>query len=332
MRRRARVAALAAIVLLSAALAATAQTALAGDDQATPAPSAESRKAAGEAFAQGEDAFRARRYSEAGDAFERAYSFVPHPDALLNAARAWQKDGDLARAANLLDRYLKAAASDAPDRKAASADLAALAKKLGRFDVYAPGVDVITIDDHPIKTAGATTRVYVNPGTHIVRGQVGSATVQRTQGVDPGGIASVAITPEGSGSSANSSGGVATTAPTATPTAAPTSAPPPGSSSRPLPPVAAAIGAGVTAVLLGATIGSGVDTLNAKSDFDMSPTQTLLTDGRAKQSRTNILLGVTLGAAALTAVAAIWLVRWESPGASAKVGLDAGGVRAAGSF
>lgn len=324
-RRRARAAALAAIVLMSAAWV---QTALAGDDKAAPPPSAESRKAAGEAFMQGEAAFSARRYAEAGEAFERAYTFVPHPDALLNAARAWQKDGDRARAANLLDRYLKAAADDAPDRKAAASDLEKLAGKLGRFDVYAPGVDAITVDDRPIQTTGPTTRVYVNPGTHIVRGQVGSATVQRTQSVDPGSVASVALLPESAGSSTNSSGGGATTAPSATPSAAPSSAP----WSRPLPPLAAAIGGGLAVVLLGATIGSGVDTLNAKSDFDAAPSQTILDEGRDKQSRTNILLGVTLGVAALTGAAAIWFVRWESPEGSAKVGLDAGGVRASGSF
>lgn len=315
--------------------------AAAGDEARAPttAPSPENRKAAGAAFAQGERAFATGKFAEAGEAFEDAYSFVPHPDALLNAARAWQKAGELARAANLFERYLKNAPDNAPDRKAAVSSLEQLVKKLGRLDIYAPSVDGLEVDDRPVLRAGATTRVFVTPGTHVVRGRVGAVTIQQSQAVEQGGVASVALAvdsaaseqgdPQSGGGAAgaggaDTAGGAGGAGPVAT---KPSEAP-----SRPLPPLAIAIGGGVTAALLGVTIASGVDTLNARSDFDAAPTEDLLASGRSKQMRTNILIGVTAGAAALTTVAAIWLVQWKKPKSAAKVGLGAGTIYASGSF
>jgi hypothetical protein len=79
-----------------------------------------------------------------------------------------------------------------------------------------------------------------------------------------------------------------------------------------LPPVAAFVGAGLTAVATTVTIVSGLDTLNAKHQYDVTPSSGLLGDGRAKETRTNALFWTTLALGALTGVAAIWFVDWRS--------------------
>jgi hypothetical protein len=287
--------------------------------------SPEKKKAAAAAFNRGEEAYASGSFNNAGVAFEEAYGHVPHPSALWNAARAWNRAGDLARAANLFAKYLNEAPPDAPDRKSAVTSLEQLTGKLGKLNIYAPGYTTIEIDGQAIEGAS----VFVTPGTHIVRGRSESGVLERVQGVEAGGVASVALVQE--------------------------SAPPPnkdpndGSGSgkaigkdqgkpvnlRVLPPAAVIGGGAATALFLGITVWSGIDTLNAKSDYDALPNQENLDIGRGKQTRTNVLLGVTLGVAALTGAAAVFFVDWGKRGpleGEAKVGLGLGSVHVAGSF
>jgi hypothetical protein len=104
---------------------------------------------------------------------------------------------------------------------------------------------------------------------------------------------------------------------------------------RVLPPAAVIGGGAATTLLLGFTIWSGVDTLNARDDFDALPTQTNLDIGRSKQTRTNVLLGFTLGVAAVTGAAAVFFVDWDRGAPreeGPKVGFGLGSVHVAGSF
>jgi hypothetical protein len=295
---------------------------------AKPAPaqlSPEKKKAAAAAFNRGEEAYASGRFNDAGVAFEEAYGHVPHPSALWNAARAWNRAGDLARAANLFTKYLNEAPPDAPDRKSAVTSLEQLTGKLGKLNIYAPGFTVIEIDGEVIEGAS----VFVTPGTHIVRGRSQSGVLERVQGVEAGGVASVALVQEtapppkkdpnnesGSGKANGQDQGKPVDL-------------------RVLPPAAVIGGGAATALFLGITVWSGIDTLNAKSDYDALPNQENLDIGRGKQTRTNVLLGVTLGVAALTGAAAVFFVDWGKRGpleGEAKVGLGLGSVHVAGSF
>jgi hypothetical protein len=83
---------------------------------------------------------------------------------------------------------------------------------------------------------------------------------------------------------------------------------------------------------LGLTIWSGTDTLSARDTFDAAMTEENLQSGRAKQTRTNVLLGVTLGVAALTGAAAIFFVDWSGSKGGAKVALGFQSVHVEGSF
>lgn len=76
-------------------------------------------------FDEGTRHFEAERYLEAAHAYELAYGVVPRPLILLNAATAYERALETARAIELLERYL-ATAGDIDDRAALEARLAGL--------------------------------------------------------------------------------------------------------------------------------------------------------------------------------------------------------------
>jgi hypothetical protein len=87
-----------------------------------------------------------------------------------------------------------------------------------------------------------------------------------------------------------------------------------------LPPTAFWVGVGVTAVATGVTIWSGLDTQsnpgadkvrNACSAGDAN-CQSLYDQGRSKQTRTNVFLGVTAGAFVATAVIGAFFTDWSA--------------------
>ena len=85
---------------------------------------------------------------------------------------------------------------------------------------------------------------------------------------------------------------------------------PGGTRSGGLDPVFFWIGAGLTAVLGGVTIGSGVDANQRYDDFAAARTVETRDAGQSAELRTNILLGSTIAVAAVTGVVGLWLTRW----------------------
>lgn len=72
---------------------------------------------------------------------------------------------------------------------------------------------------------------------------------------------------------------------------------------------------------------SGLDTVEQKKVYEADKTQANLDEGKAKQSRTNVLLITTGGLAVATAVMAVWFVDWKhgsSTPASEKSSSDSG--------
>jgi hypothetical protein len=335
------------IAVLVAALAALG-TAVAQADEAT----LEQRAAATRAFEEGERAFAAGSFARAAEAFEAAYAAARHPAPVWNAARSWHRAGSLDRAATLYALYLREAPPDAADRDAALAALEELAPKLGRLDVFAPEAMDVRIDERPLREVS----VYVYPGAHVLEGRVHGEALRRTEVLVAGEVRSVAlieVKPRvDDGGSARTSralppnprvddGGSARTSRALPPNPrgptppAPTKPPvlPPVREQAPpswLPVVSLAAG-GVSLVTAGATIWSGMDTLAALHDFQAAPTQDKLDAGRGKQLRTNVLLGASLGAAALCGVA---LTAWgiEGRGGSVRVAATPSGLFVAGSF
>ncbi|TKD01336.1 tetratricopeptide repeat protein [Polyangium fumosum] len=300
-----------------ALLATPAEGGIAAAQAEEHAVTAEDRAAATRAFEEGERAYRAGDFSRAAERFEEAYRRAPHPAPLWNLARAWDKAGEIARAANGYARYLREAPQGAPDRDEAGKALAELAAKLGRIEVFAPEAEDVQVDDQRLDG----TSVYVHPGTHVIKGRVRGIAVQRTEALEAGSVRSVALIAESVASTPNKFP-QEPTRPAAKATrlpAKPTPAPAPRAEKPWLVPALVASGA-ATVVSAGLVVWSGVDTLDALSDFDAAPTWDKLYDGRDKQFRTNVLIGVSLGLSAVTgALGSIWLV--DRSGRDVKIGL-----------
>ncbi len=277
-------------------------------------------------FLEGERAFRAGDPRRAAEAFEAAYEIVPHIDALWNAARSWQAAAELARAANLYARYLREAPATARDRNSATIALARLAPTLGALEIVAVGFDVVEVDQKRTDVG----LVYVHPGVHVVRATNQGREVVQTPRVERGQIVSVAFAPEES---------------IPKPAERPIdSAPKPAE--RPIAPTTSqgwtpwvlVVEGALTLVASGLTVASALDTRHARDAFFDAPTEQNLDSGRAKQTRTNVLLGVSSALGVVTAATAIWLVDWHSQsptrasGASLRIGVAPSGLDARGTF
>jgi hypothetical protein len=296
--------------------------------QASPStPPAEVRKEAARRYAEGTHAFDAGDFTRAGEAFDAAYRLAPHPDALWNAARAWHRAGELARAANLYARYLREAPRDAPDRPSALAAQKQLASKLGRIEIHAEdGVEDVRVDGVPVESPV----LYVVPGVHALRGRSAQGEIERQVTLEAGGEVSVLVAPPPSPPPTAPSPPATTPPAAAQPAATPAIAAP---SRHGWSPAVVWVEAGVTLAVVGVTLWSGLDTLSTLHTYDARPTQGTLDSGRSQEVRTNVLLGASIGLAAVTGLTALLLVDWRGPrGDAVVVRLGPGSVIVRGSF
>lgn len=316
--------------LLTGATCATAATCTA-PVHAAPAHKLDkaTREKAAKKFRQGMRAYRRHNYAAAAQDFEAANTIAPHPAALFNAADAYEKAGELTKAANLCARYLH----DAPDkdkrRSKANKMIADLTPKLGRVDIDANGANDVQIDGK----APQLSVSFVDPGDHVVSGSFDGKHVERQFTVVAGSLEHVRLEPP------------APPPPEAKPET------PPATPEQPshdqgvtrkhggLPPLVVYIGAGATAVLGGVTIWSGLDTNKARSDFNAHPTQQGLDAGQGKQTRTNVLLGATAVVGVATAAIGIFATDWkgkstkdEHPETHMAFGIGPGSVSLSGTF
>ncbi|HEX4515635.1 MAG TPA: hypothetical protein VH054_18940, partial [Polyangiaceae bacterium] len=252
-------------------------------------------KLAAKLFAEGQKAYREGDYRHAAEAFEGAYKRAPRLPPLYNAARAWQKGGEMVRAANLYAVYLRKAPPSAPDRNNATSALRDLEGRVAKLEVHASDLTDLKVDGAAFDVgdqSNASFIVYVTPGTHVIEGKHGDKTAEERPVATAGSSMSVVLVP----------------AKDAAPVTVVVEDKPRSGWS----PIVVAVGGGVTAVAAGFLVWSGVDTLSQRSTFDAAPTQANLDTGKSDQLRTNVLLGVTLGLAVVTGVVAIFLVDWKS--------------------
>jgi hypothetical protein len=280
--------------------------------------SIEDRRQAAADFSEGDQAFKDGDYRHAAESYERAYARVPHYSALWNAARSWHRTGELARAANLYARYLREAPPTTRDRNLAQSAMNELAERLARIQIQSADVKDIQVDGQP----AALETVFVTPGQHVIAGRSRDGRpVRETKTVAAGDVVSVAL--------------VVPQAPEARTVVEP---PPAEVSRRGVPPVVVYVGGAAALALTGVTVWSGIDTLQQKDSFDKNPTQTNLDAGREKELRTNVLIGASAGMAALTALTAIFFVRWHKtdaphdPAPDVQVGAGLGSFVVRGSF
>ena len=279
-----------------------------------------------DAFLEGERAFAEGDFVRAAQAVEAAHRIAPHPDVLWNAARAWDRAGEAVRAANLYERYLRDAPAGARDRNGAIEARKRLAAKLGRIDVIAPGLGDVRVDEQPL----TGDRAYVTPGAHVIAGALGDRRVTKTATVAAGEAVSVALVVEAK-------------PPPAAPPPAPTIVVMPSPAPRGPEPLLATwqrafvgAGFGLTAVSGALLIWSGVDTSKARSAFDRAPTHEALSNGYAKQTRTNVLIATTSGLGAIslgsTIVFAVLRRFQPAPVATISVGPSSASISLGGRF
>jgi tetratricopeptide (TPR) repeat protein len=266
-----------------------------------PAKAAANKSEAAKQFKAGVAAFKKKQYLEAAEHFEKAFSLAPHPSALWNAADAREKGGEIALSANLYARYLEMATEADKDRNEAKQRLNSLTLTLGRLELFGPDATDIKVD-RLTRVEGASI-VYVDPGDHVVSAKVDGKFLAKNVSVASGAKVIVRLVPQSESPPASPRDEVAVVKPDRTTPA----------KSQGVGPGIVYIGAGVTAVLAGISIGSGLDTSSKRRQFDSSPSAQLYDDGVAAQQRTNILVGVTAAAGVATALVGLFVVRWSSP-------------------
>ncbi len=305
----------------------------------------QARRDAAKAFAEGVKAFAAKDYAAAAKHFDEADHLAPHPNAVWNLARALQRGGERARAADAYTRYLREAPPDAHDCDAATRALDELSPQLVRIDVSAPGFDFILVDGHALE-AGST---FAEPGHHAVEGHAGDRVVTADAAGDPGAVVPITLSlPAPPAPALPAPPPSASPSPPTSPspglTPAAPSAPHPAPGPAPAPslgwsPVVFWVSAGATTILLGTAIGLGIDTLSFKSGtYDVAPAAQQpadYSDGVGRMNRTNVFFALAGAGAAFTAVTGIWLTDWHgshSDARTASLVLGPGSLTLAGTF
>jgi hypothetical protein len=261
------------------------------------AQSAEDRRAAGNAYNRGSAAYIAERWAEAARWFETAHRLAPAAPALVQAVRAHVLAGHDLRALTLSLRL----EATYPDDEAAAATAAEVlgehASRFVRVDVVCAECSVEldgTLQEHP--------SFFVTPDEgHRVVASFPTGSVNESVTGQPGETRTLTFDPP-------LSTGEDPVFPDDPPNDPPPDDPPhdgdDGSSG--LSPIffisAAALTAGAGAVLLW----SGLDALGGVDAYEADLTAEALSEGQAKELRTNILIGVTAGLAAVATVLLIF--------------------------
>jgi len=275
-------------------------------------------------------AYVAKQFDEAATHFENAFFSAPNPAELRSAVRARREAGQLGRAATLAAIGQRKYPDDAALAKLADETLTEARPRVFEVRITSPADCSVAVDEKVVAAEKVRElHVYVDPGKHeLVVGWSEGRTRRVTVEARAGGSQALALDP-----------------PPLPPKPPPdrvavraTAAPAP---QKPFGPVVFFAGAGLTAVGIGVTVWSGLDAQkNPGTDAVRSgcvgqgESCALYQQGLGAQRRTNILLGVTGGMAAVTAVVGVFFTQWsrpERPAAGLSVepalGLGQAGVR-----
>lgn len=290
---------------LTVALLTTASVALADT------PSAERIKAAAEEFDAGRRAFTAKDYESAAEHFENADRDAPAPEALRNAIRAHISAKNFARAATLSAAMLVRYPDDKTSGQFAKQTLASTEKKLHRFAIQCKPACTLLIDGKlsPLPE-GQQFTIFTEPGKHTLLA-AWSKERKREREVDGEAAKETSLQFEAPPLPPPPAPSPTTSA---TESAPPEPPPPPP---KPLPRPVFYATAGVTVLLAGVTVWSALDMRSdpgrAKVRQDCAgkdescPTYQ---DALRKQTRTNVLIAVSAGAAVATGVVA-YFTNWS---------------------
>ena len=243
----------------------------------SPSPSADRIRSAAAEYDAGRRAFTDAKFEEAAIHFENAYHDAPRAEALRNAIRARKEAKQLARAATLAALAESRYADDAPTMVLVHETLAQSASKLYKVTLVCKPACGVTADERTVALDDAPSLAfYLSPGGHdLVVSWPGDRLKTAKINAVAGGEEELKLD---------------------------------------APPLVV-----TTVVGAGATILSGIDAKNnpgvdaVKRDCaGMSETCPTYLRGRDAQFRTNVILGATIGAGALTAVVGTFFTQWSS--------------------
>jgi hypothetical protein len=338
-------------LVISAPLGAYAQEAAA---EPTPAQV----RAAAEAFDRGREAYKAEEYVEAAEQFEKADNSAPSSAAIELAIRARDKAGEMDRAATLLALALKRHPHDANLIKLGSDLDRRVRGELFQLNANCDTPCDLTVGGKIVHGPPDTQRtLFVVPGALTVRaGWSDNRSEAKQIQAEKGGSGELTfITPT---TPAGANMAKERTDPVAPPVADPAATRDEGAlkKSSGWPPTIFFVGAGLTAVVGGITVWSGIDTVNnpgadkvEEECRGQGESCALYQEGLSKQRRTNVLIGVTAGLGVATLVVGLFATDWSggksasAPAGAAKrlrpgvamtpwASLDGGGLQAVGRF
>jgi hypothetical protein len=284
-------------------------------------PTPEQIAAAAEAFDRGRDAYKAGRFAEAAEQFERADSNAPSATALELAIKSRDKAGDLDRAATLALLAVDLYASEVQSEETGLGKVAPPLLERARTELYELDVQCSEpcqlVDGKKLVHGepAAQRAIFLAPGQHDLVAGFGEG---RTQSK------SVTATAGGTGELTFEAPPVPEADPEPKPLEEPKpedTAPVDEATSSGWSPTVFFVGVGLTVASGGVTVWSGIDTKNnpgaerVKNECAAGDTEcALYKEGRSKQARTNVLIGVTSGLALATGLMGAFAIDWGHGG------------------
>ncbi len=293
-------------------------------------PSADRLKSAAEEYDRGRRAFLADDFDGAAVHFENAYRDAPRAETLRLAIRARRKGKQLARAAILAAVAQQRYPDDATTAQLAKETLAEAAPQLNEYVIDCNADCAIAADGRVVSQSDAPKhRIFLDPGSH----ELGVSFKQ-------GGLAKHVDAKRG-GKDALSFEAPPTPPPPSVVAAPPVTTPGvperPSPSTKPFGPAVFFVGAGITVAAGVGTVLSGIDTRNSpgvdavrKACAGKDTSCPEYQDGKSKELRTNVLLGVTIGAAAITAIVGLFFTQWSTASTASSASVKVGVAPAAG--
>ncbi len=263
-----------------------------------------------QAFEAGISAYQDEQFEAALEQFRAAYDLRPHPVVLFNVALAEARVGDLIEALEHLDQVYDDPATPEPLLGKVRTEREEVARRVATVSLSDSGAQLV-VDGK--SAAGDPPSMRVNPGAHEVAIVIDGKQVEhRHLQLSPGETLELAAPARSEPPPPVDPN------PPQPPPPPPPITEPPEERSR-LAPGWVYGGAAVTVGLAGVTIWSGLDTRRAYRSYqdevdDLAPQEReeRVDAGRAKQRRTNVLVGAT-SAVGLATVATGWfLVEWPA--------------------
>jgi hypothetical protein len=287
---------------------------------------AEDVAAASAAFAEAQRAQLRGEHSRAAELFELADQSAPSPAALRSAIRNRESAGQDVRAATLALRALERYPDDRDTRELAQGALDRLTPKLAKVRATCNEPCQLVVDGGLVSAQPvASSDFFVSTGQHTVAAKWPDrpSVEKRVDGVAG---AAQEVTFDAPPKSAKPEEPKALPAPAPAPaaTAAPAASAPLDPQSKPsgagLPPAVFWVGTGLTVLAGGFLTWSGLDTLQARDEFEENPTRQGYDDGVELEQRTNILAGATAVLGVTTIAIGLFATDWGGGEASAQVG------------